>query len=56
MEKAGTDGPYIETKELIAGFVIIEARDLEHAAELACGCPMLPPGCVEVRSVMQSPL
>jgi hypothetical protein len=30
-----TDGPFAETKELIAGYAIIEARDKEHAVELA---------------------
>ena len=33
------DGPYIESKELIGGYYIIEARDFEHAAEIAQGCP-----------------
>jgi hypothetical protein len=47
-----TDGPFVETKDLVAGFMVIEARDLEHAAELARGCPMLPAGSVEVRPVM----
>ena len=30
-----TDGPFAETKELIAGFAIVEARSREHAVELA---------------------
>jgi hypothetical protein len=38
---AVTDGPHAETKDLVAGFMIIEARDLAQAAELAAGCPML---------------
>lgn len=47
-----TDGPYAETKEVIGGFSIIEARDLAHAAEIASGCPVLASGgCVEVRPV-----
>lgn len=51
-----TDGPYTETKELVAGFLIVEARDLDHAAELAGGCPMLQgTGSVEVRPVAQLP-
>lgn len=49
--KAVTDGPYVETKELIAGFMIVEARDLDEAVELSTGCPMLPAGSVEVRPV-----
>lgn len=29
--KTVTDGPYMETKELVGGFMIVEARDLDHA-------------------------
>ena len=47
-----TDGPFIEVKDLVNGFSIIEARDLAHAAELARGCPILEGGgSVEVRPV-----
>ncbi len=35
-----TDGPFIETKEVLAGIFVIEARDLDHALELA---RMTPP-------------
>ena len=49
-----TDGPYAESKDVIGGFSIIEARDLEQAAQIASGCPMLDGGgCVEVRPVMK---
>lgn len=51
-----TDGPYTEAKELVAGFMVVEARDLDHAAQLAGGCPILEgTGCVEVRPVAQLP-
>jgi len=47
-----TDGPFIEVKDLVLGFIIIEARDLAQAVELARGCPMLDgEGSVEVRPV-----
>jgi hypothetical protein len=53
-KKTVTDGPYAETKDVIGGFSIIEARDLEQAAKIASGCPILDlGGCVEVRPVMQ---
>jgi hypothetical protein len=53
-KKTVTDGPYAETKDVIGGFSIIEARDLEQAARIASGCPILElGGCVEVRPVMQ---
>ena len=50
------DGPYAETKEVVGGFSIIEARDIAHAAEIASGCPILDGGgSVEVRPVMALP-
>jgi hypothetical protein len=48
-----TDGPYPEAKEVLGGFSIIEARDLNQAAQIASGCPILEfGGSVEVRPVM----
>jgi hypothetical protein len=53
-KKTITDGPYAETKDVIGGYSIVEARDLEHAAKLAAGCPILEGGgSVEIRPVMQ---
>lgn len=43
-----TDGPFIETKEALAGVSIIEARDLDHAIQLAKLIPIMNGG-VEVR-------
>ncbi len=55
-KKSVTDGPYTETKEVVGGFSIIEARDFEHAAEIASGCPILEGGgSVEVRPVKALP-
>ena len=49
-----TDGPYSETKDLIGGYSLIEARDLEQAAQIASGCPIIDNGgWVEVRPVRQ---
>ena len=54
-QKTVTDGPYIETKDLVAGFIVVEARDLAEAVALSTGCPMLEGGgSVEVRPVMAS--
>ena len=51
-QKAVTDGPYVEVKDLVAGFIVVEARDLAQAVELSKGCPMLEGGgSVEVRPV-----
>jgi hypothetical protein len=53
-KKTVTDGPYAESKDVIGGFSLIEARDLEQAAKIASGCPILEfGGCVEVRPVLQ---
>ncbi|HEY2944009.1 MAG TPA: YciI family protein [Vicinamibacteria bacterium] len=55
-KKVVTDGPYVEAKDLVLGFIIVEARDLAQAVELATGCPMLEgDGSVEIRPVMKAP-
>lgn len=46
---AVTDGPYAETKEMVAGFYFIEARDLNEAIQVASRIPAAPLGAVEVR-------
>jgi hypothetical protein len=47
-----TDGPYAE-KDVVAGFLIIEAADYDEAAHLARGCPIFAfGGAIEVREVM----
>ncbi|WP_432825343.1 YciI family protein [Dactylosporangium sp. CA-092794] len=46
-----TDGPFVETKEVLGGYYLIEAKDLDQALEIAKLCPA-PFGGVEVRPVM----
>lgn len=48
-----TDGPFAETKEQLAGFYLIEARDLNEALQIAGGIPAARVGSVEVRPVRQ---
>ena len=48
---ATTDGPFIETKEQMAGFVLIEARDMTEAVQLAAHIPLAELGTIEVRPV-----
>jgi len=48
---AVTDGPSAETKEQLAGFYMIEARDLNEALHLAAKIPPARVGCVEVRPI-----
>lgn len=45
-----TDGPFAETKEWIAGFDILECKDLDEAIEVASRHPMARFGRVEVRA------
>ena len=46
-----TDGPFAETKEQLAGFYLIEARDLDAAIRIAAGIPPARVGSVEVRPI-----
>jgi hypothetical protein len=51
-QRVVSDGPFVEAKELVLGFIVVEARDLGQATDLALGCPMLEgDGSVEVRPV-----
>ena len=53
-QRAVTDGPFAEAKDLVGGFTIVEAKDLDEAAELSKGCPIFERGgFVEVRPVMK---
>jgi hypothetical protein len=49
-----TDGPFAETKEQLAGYYILECKDLDEALEWAAKIPSScggAPGCIEVRPV-----
>ena len=48
-----TDGPFAETKEQLAGFYLIEARDLNEAIRVASKIPPAREGSIEVRPVRQ---
>lgn len=50
-----TDGPFIEAKEALGGFYLIEAQDLDEALELAAGCPGAKWGAIEVRPIWEFP-
>ncbi len=50
-----TDGPFMESKEIIVGFVMIRVADRTEAVEIAKGCPILNlGGTVEIRPVLTS--
>jgi hypothetical protein len=46
-----TDGPFAETKEQLAGFYMIEARDLNEAIQIAARIPPARVGSIEVRPI-----
>ena len=46
-----TDGPFAETKEQLAGFYMIEAKDLNEAIQLASKIPPARVGSIEVRPI-----
>lgn len=48
-----TDGPFAETKEQLAGFYLVEARDLNEAIQLAGRIPPARVGSIEVRPVRE---
>ena len=53
-DKVVTDGPYAESKDIVGGFTLVEAKDLAQAAELSKGCPIFESGgLVEVRPIME---
>jgi hypothetical protein len=49
---SAVDGPFMETKEMLGGIVVIEARDLNEAAQVASGHPLARIGSVEVRPLV----
>jgi hypothetical protein len=48
-----TDGPFAETKEQLAGFYLIDAKDLNEALKIAAKIPPARVGSIEVRPVRQ---
>lgn len=49
---SATDGPFMETKEMLGGLMIIEARDLVEAVRIAGEIPLAKLGAVEVRPLV----
>ena len=50
-----TDGPFVETKEQLGGYILIEARDLNEAIRIAAKIPPARIGGIEVRPVADTP-
>ncbi len=49
------DGPFAETKEMLGGYYLIEARDLNEAIQVAAKIPGAQRGCVEIRAIADDP-
>jgi hypothetical protein len=56
-KKSVTDGPFAESKDVVVGYIVVEAADLDEATLLAKGCPILDldDGSVEIRPVVRRP-
>ena len=48
-----TDGPFAETKEMLAGYYMVDAKDLNEAIRLASGIPPAKYGSIEVRPIRE---
>ena len=46
-----TDGPFMETKEALGGFYLLNCRDLDEALEFGAKCPAAQFGSIEVRPI-----
>jgi hypothetical protein len=54
-QKIVNDGPYAEAKDVVGGYIVVEASDLAQAVEISKGCPILEVGgSVEVREIQKS--
>jgi hypothetical protein len=52
--KAVTDGPFMEDKEMVGGYLIVNAKDINEAVEIAKGCPIFEEnGKVEIRQLQK---
>jgi hypothetical protein len=54
-ETITTDGPFMEAKEALGGYYLVEARDLDEALEFAAACPGAKVGAMEVRPIWELP-
>jgi hypothetical protein len=51
-----TDGPFAETREQLAGYFVIDTRDLDEAIAIAAKIPTVRRGTIEVRPVAETPV
>jgi hypothetical protein len=48
-----TDGPFVETKEQLGGYYLVEAKDLNDAIQVASRIPSARSGAIEVRPIVE---
>lgn len=54
INKTVTDGPYVEANEMIGGYLVVNANDIDNAVEISKGCPIFDEdGKVEVRPIQK---
>jgi len=51
-----TDGPFVETREHLGGFILVEAHDKDEAIEIASKIPVARFGGAEVRPIIENPM
>ena len=56
-ESGATDGPFVESKEVVGGYMLVSAGSIKEAIEVAKGCPgVISPGSsVEIREIQEMP-
>src|SRR5579872_2165258 len=53
-QKVVTDGPFVEAKEMVGGYLIVNAKDINEAVEISKGCPIFEvDGKLEVRPIQK---
>jgi hypothetical protein len=53
-KKVVTDGPFTEAKEMVGGYLIVNAKDIDEAVEISKGCPIFDyDGNLEVRPIQK---
>jgi hypothetical protein len=53
-KKLVTDGPFVEAKEIVGGYLIVNAKDINDAVEISKGCPIFDlDGKLEVRPIQK---
>src|SRR5438105_7838427 len=53
-KKVVTDGPFVEAKEMVGGYIIVNAKDIDEAVEISKGCPIFnEDGKLEVRPIQK---